>query len=442
MPYYGQFQTPAFNPNEDDDLSLMGGKRKRPLPLGITTGAPPALPLVQPGGPVRPMPPQTLRVPGGEMAPPANMPRVSLERPMPDFEPPRPQPLGIQSADMSGARALSLAEQGPKYAAPELNRAGVDLPALPGDTGTKPYSPVEAARYDFLKSRLVRGDDGREKFKSSGSNIGGAILRGLERGGLPGAIAGGLRSKLDPRAGAEQEFNETQLPRIQAAQAAAQQEQRSAAEEQERQIRAKVEIAKAARDEQDFNLKWREWQLKEEESRAKRQAEMAKLTEFDPTKDIRDAQGNLKYKGVPKPVTERPDYPFSSAGNNIYNRATGEITFYGADGKEATRMKVPDSSRKLLGEIEAAKSSGDKAAFNALVSKLGGQFGDIFETGVGEGGWAYFKEKMNAPTTRRTSPTLAKPQGANPAAAPAQGSGLKRTVGSVVELLRKNKPQQ
>lgn len=423
MAFYDPFLTPGINPTEDDGLSLMGRKKK---PLGL-------------GQPFKPIVAQPTGIPGGEMPQPMMempaKPPTPWARPLPDAAP--VQPLG-----MVNRPTPTEAPGGPLQApAPlSLDRRGVDLPALPGEPAAKPWSPVEQSRYDYMQGGLSRDEQGRERFKSSKGQVLGDFFRGLQRGGLPGAVAGAATAVFDPRAAREERFNATQLPRIQAAQQSADLERRREAEEQERQIKAKVQIAGIARDEQDFNLKWREYLMKEEEAKRKAAAEAAKLTEFDPTKDLRLPDGKIAYKGIPKTTPDRDfaRYRTTSEGG-VLDTTTGEVTFPNGrvvEGPQFVEKNVPDAARKLLGEIEDLRSANDKEGFNKKIQQLQGQFGDIYETGMGQGGWMFFKPKIveKSDGKRRVDAPTPMRSGGNSAPAKTGASPIKRTVADVMKL--------
>lgn len=114
----------------------------------------------------------------------------------------------------------------PDRPAPELSRVGVQLPGLPGDTGPKPYSNIEAARYDAGMQRAKRDEAGdlTGGFKRSKKDILLNALYGFAQGsqanggfgGIGGALAGAIGTAANPAAGAQYRFNNERLPQMQA----------------------------------------------------------------------------------------------------------------------------------------------------------------------------------------------------------------------------------
>lgn len=111
----------------------------------------------------------------------------------------------------------------------DLERRGVPLPALPGESGPKSYSPMEAARYDYHRARMRQpGDekyDGTGQYKRSGKDILRNTLMGFFQGaaadprnplagGLGGAATAGIGSAISPQGSAEYGFQTQQRPQV------------------------------------------------------------------------------------------------------------------------------------------------------------------------------------------------------------------------------------
>lgn len=111
----------------------------------------------------------------------------------------------------------------------DLDRRGVPLPALPGESGPKEYSRMEEARYDHHRSRMRQpGDekyDGTGQYKRSGKDVLRNALMGFFQGaaadprnplagGLGGALVGGAGTAISPQGGAEYGFNTMVRPQI------------------------------------------------------------------------------------------------------------------------------------------------------------------------------------------------------------------------------------
>jgi len=131
--------------------------------------------------------------------------------------------------------------------APELpDRSQVPLPPLPGRRDSTPYSPMNAARYDYVMQGAKRDPEGNlaegGKIGRSWKDIlGGAgigFLRGLGSGGglaagLGGAVGGAAIPAINPTLGREAMFNAVQAPRMQAD---LQQQQQTAEAERQAQL--------------------------------------------------------------------------------------------------------------------------------------------------------------------------------------------------------------
>jgi hypothetical protein len=122
------------------------------------------------------------------------------------------------------------------------DRSQVPIPSLSGRGAPTPYSPVAAAKYDYVTEG--RGEDG--SYKRGFGDIAKSALAGLGQGfatggglgaGLGGALAGGVGSAINPRMGREFVFDSIMAPRMEA-DLARQQQQQAAQQAQ----------AKAARD--------------------------------------------------------------------------------------------------------------------------------------------------------------------------------------------------
>lgn len=123
---------------------------------------------------------------------------------------------------------------------PNTSRVGVPIPQLPGRTGEpQSYSPIGAARHDYVmqgakrdeSGRLLNKDEGggiKRSWKDIGRNALVGALQGMGNGnGLGGAIGGaavgGLGTAIDPTRGREYSFNQLQAPALMRQQAEAQQ---------------------------------------------------------------------------------------------------------------------------------------------------------------------------------------------------------------------------
>ena len=428
-------RTPDFNPAASAPAnpaltrstpSAMPADRGSALPLPLNE--PEVLPTVGPTP--KPIPrPMTPGIPGGEMMRPGSGPtpvslptaeRTPLRPLIPSAAPAVPAPEGLEG----------MREQLGQASAASMNRAGVDLPALSKNGRPTAYSPMEAARYDAGMKRAKRDEAGNltGKFKRSKGDIFMNALHGFAQGaqsggifgGLGGAAAGAIGSAVNPAAGAQYRFDNEEAPRFQAEQRAAAEARRQMQDEEKARLanaKTQEEINKI---QQEFSLRKAELEMKQREDERKRKADESKLTAYNPEFDLRDPSGKLIQKGQPRLTPQRPEYPFSSAGNRVYNRETGQFTDESQElqpaGDSGRQVRVPDSSRELLGKIAEAQAAGNKEEANALIDKLGRQYGDVFETGKGEGGWAYFKPRE----TQRPSRSARTGGGKSASAAPVQ----------------------
>lgn len=400
-------RTPGINPNEPE------------LPIH------PAIPLPKPS----PMP-------GGPT--PVSLPEISTPTMSPIPTPAAPPAI-----------------LAPERKAPELSRVGIPIPALPGETGPKQYNPIEARRYDASMQRAKRDEHGNLTggFKRSPKDIllnalygfGQGAQQGGLFGGLGGAAAGAIGTAVNPAAGAGYRFDIEQLPRMQAEEA-----------------RTQAAI-KQARDQQAADLKLEEVRQQIAKSQAD-VANQAGVLELDREKFKREGQKPTAYKpgdkvfrpGEDKPYIDIPLAPqrpvILPPGGAGFDPVTGAKTMEQAALPERLIPLAPDTSlaSPTTGEIKTTapgretpvrispaaaqaaeeavidKQTAEKAwatakglpegeekqkaiaaaqsaqeAYNSRVKSLGDVYGDSFETGMGEGGWAYIKSKGQQPRQAR-----------------------------------------
>jgi hypothetical protein len=237
MPYDPySFRTPSFLPDDEEEQRF-----NRARPVGPMIRGPVALPIpnTNPNTPARPA-----------MLPPPNI---------------------------GGIKPLEST----------LDRSQVPIPSLDGKGGTTPYSPINAARYDYVTEAAKRNPEGNiipgeykrsfgDILKGTLAGVGQAVAAGNGQNNLGsaigGALAGGIGSAVNPRAGRELVFDTSIRPRM------------------ERDIAAQQQQAAIQQANEDRALK--NAKVQAEANQANANAEKARrLPEPKPTLPIRSPRG-------------------------------------------------------------------------------------------------------------------------------------------------------
>lgn len=225
-------RTPDFNPvRQAGNLPIvraLRGKTNLPASRQLPQGELSPMPEIQ-----RPAP---TPLPQGE-APPWRPPLVDPnQESMPaGWRPPMSRPINLPRPAMT---PIPMSDAMPSRALSRPIMQGLpDIPQLPGRPGPAvPDNPIDRARYDYVMQGAKRNPDGtlagdKVQFGRSGKQIALGALTGLQRGGILGALTGGLTNVISPMTGREQNFEALYRPGLEQ-QAARQQ----AADDRQRQL--------------------------------------------------------------------------------------------------------------------------------------------------------------------------------------------------------------
>jgi hypothetical protein len=338
----------------------------------------------------------------------------------------------------------------------DLDRRNLPIPRLPGHAGgPTSYNSTDAAEYDYVMRGAKRDAEGNltggfnRDWKQSLLSTALGAARGYATtgdvgGAIGGAAAGGAGSIISPSGGREFVFDTMYRPELESRQAREQAARDRANMDVRRQ--AELDDVRAGTDE--------------------RRARTRKLGEptprsADPKIGINRRTGNREYFDANDPA-QRELYdayvePKSQPRGQMRlgrNTRTGEVDYYDpSDPSQAAIFKpdrLPTSEkverpRGLLSELKKLRESKQNAdrlwkkwgetregaerekarelagaaqdSYNQAVADFGDIYGDLYETGQGSGGWAYFKKREGGRT-----------QGAAPPAQSSQSRGQRKAV--------------
>ncbi|MCI0338889.1 MAG: hypothetical protein L0226_15050 [Acidobacteria bacterium] len=238
----------------------------------------------------------------------------------------------------------------PQKIAPELpDRRDVPIPPLPGRSGQPtPYSPTNAARYDYVmkgaqrdaEGNLVDGGKIKRSFGDVLKGAGLGFLRGAAAnpnnplaGGLGGAVGGGIIPAINPTMGREALFNQIYLPQMQQQQA----EQQAIAAQQQQAVET-------------------------DQQRRLREAQIGKT------------EAETKAIGMPKvPAPPAPPRPVSVApGSTLVNPVTGQA-IYTSKGRPEKPLSTTDLQREARLE-EEEEGSTEAIAMSSYEARGGDEY--------------------------------------------------------------------
>lgn len=273
----------------------------------------------------------------------------------------------------------------------DMDRRGVPLPALPGESSAKPYSRMEEARYDHHRSRMRQpGDekyDGTGQYKRSGKDVLRNALIGFFQGaaadprnplgaGLGGAFVGGIGSTISPQGGAEYGFNTMVRPQV----------DRQMADEA---VNQKLKDEQLAREQAAQRAKWeaeaRPLQIENERADLEYKRNRANAP-------IEVSPGATLYSRDGKPIATAPGRPLGQStqaspfrgmpGVGILNTQTGEIKPFpdGMGQKPLSRQDAMDEVLADDGSIESIAQSSLEGRLDSLKQQLTAQERAMLDT--------------------------------------------------------------
>lgn len=316
---------------------------------------------------------------------------------------------------------------------PPLQREGVPIPQLPGRPGgPQAYDPETSARYDYVMKGAdwqdTNGDGTPDKphfkrnWKDMLKNAGLGFLQGMGQtgsisGGLGGAVAGGAGTAISPQAGREYTFDMAYAPQM-----ASQRERQMEREAQDlamergrmqnEDVRGRIEDRKtdnerlvedqtlrreeAARRAQEFDVRMKEAeqmrQLREAQARYRIVSPEATIYDQETGEPIYTAPPRERRpESIKEPKVAEPGAGNLSRIDKLYDEANSLWAMW----KQAQQGQLKDKDGNPIpaDEIRLQAEAALKA-YNEATGQMGRDYPDAYETGQGEGGWAYRKRRQ------------------------------------------------